>query len=86
MDRLKNEIERAKVEVAKQKADDNAELGEMRIRSEDQRAGAQIGARLATELDNAQRKDKLEGARIGLAIAKELNIDEREMEKNRGTD
>lgn len=86
MDRLKNEIERAKVEVAKQKADDNAELGEMRIRSEDQRAGAQIGARLATELDNAQRKDKLEGARIGLAIAKELNIDEREMEKNRGAD
>jgi len=71
----KVEMDKAKLELEKTKATENADLQELRIRSEDRRAGAQLGARLAAELDRAQRKDKLEGAKIGLAIAKELNAD-----------
>ena len=44
-----------------------------RIKSENKRAGASIGARIATELDKEQRKDKREGAKLGLEIAKELD-------------
>jgi hypothetical protein len=50
----------------------NAQLQAQRISSENQRAGAQIGARLATELDKAQRSDKQAGAKLGIEIAKEL--------------
>jgi hypothetical protein len=56
-------------------------MQEMRIKSEDKRAGAQIGARLAVELDKSQREQKMEGARLGLEIAKDLNLDEREYNK-----
>ena len=35
--------------------------------------GAKIGAKIATELDKEQRKDKREGTKLGLDIAKELD-------------
>ena len=50
----------------------NVELQAQRISSENQREGARIGARLATELDKAQRDDRREGAKLGIEIAKEL--------------
>jgi len=77
----KIDMDRAKLELDQAKSAANIELQEKRISSEDKRAGAQIGARLATELDNAQRQDKIAGARLGLDIAKELNLDERELNK-----
>ncbi len=50
-------------------------LAEERLRSEDKRVGAQIGARIATQLDAEQRKDKREGAKLGVEIARELYTD-----------
>ena len=50
----------------------NVELQAQRIASENQREGARIGARLAADLDNAQRDDRREGAKLGIEIAKEL--------------
>ena len=74
MDQQKLELERLRIES-------NNDTQEMRIRAEDKRAGAQIGARLAVELDKSQREQKMEGARLGLEIAKDLNLDEREYNK-----
>jgi hypothetical protein len=74
MDQQKLELERLRIES-------NNDTQEMRIKAEDKRAGAQIGARLAVELDKSQREQKMEGARLGLEIAKDLNLDEREYNK-----
>ncbi len=69
----KMQMDQAKLQLDQQKAEDNLELQEKRIESEDKRAGAQVGARIATELDKSQRANKIEGAKLGLDIAKELN-------------
>lgn len=71
----KIKMDEAKLGLDREKAEGNLELQEKRIQSEDKRAGAQIGARLATELDKAHRQDKIAGAKLGLEIAKDLQID-----------
>jgi hypothetical protein len=68
----KIEMDKAKLQLDALSKQTNAHLQAERISSENQRAGAQIGARLATELDKAQRDDKVEGAKLGIEIAKEL--------------
>ena len=50
----------------------NAQIQAERISAENQREGARLGVKLATDLDNAQRKDQAEGAKLGIEIAKEL--------------
>jgi hypothetical protein len=50
----------------------NLELQRDRLESEDQRAAAQIGARLATQLSAEQGKDRREGAKIGLKVADDI--------------
>jgi len=84
----KIQMDQAKLELDRLKAESNADIQEMRIRSEDRRAGAQVGARLATDLDKSQREERLAGAKLGLEIAKDLNLDERELnravERNNG--
>jgi hypothetical protein len=50
----------------------NLELQRDRLQSEDKRAGAQIGARLATQLAADQAKDRREGAKIGLQAAETI--------------
>jgi hypothetical protein len=68
----KIKMDEAKLQLDALSKQANAQLQAERISSENQRAGAQIGARLATELDKAQREDKREGAKLGIEIAKEL--------------
>jgi hypothetical protein len=77
----KMEMDQQKLELDRLRIESNTETQEMRIRSEDKRAGAQIGARLAAELDKSQREQKIAGAKMGLEIAKDLNLDEREANK-----
>lgn len=48
------------------------QLDQARIASENQREGARLGVKLATDLDKAQREDQKEGAKLGIEIAKEL--------------
>ncbi len=50
----------------------NLDLQEDRLSSEDRRAGAQIGARLATQLTSEQSKNKREGAKLGLKVAEDI--------------
>lgn len=77
----KMQMDQQKLELDRLRIESNTETQEMRIKSEDKRAGAQIGARLATELDKSQREQKIAGAKMGLEIAKDLNLDEREANK-----
>jgi len=65
------DIERIRLEDKKNTT--NALIQEERIASENKRAGAQIGARLATQLDTNARKEKTEGAKLGTKIASELS-------------
>jgi hypothetical protein len=50
----------------------NLELQQERLESEDKRAGAQIGARIATQLSAEEAKDRREGAKIGLKAAETI--------------
>jgi len=69
----KIEMDRASLDLDATTKIGNLDLQAERIKSENKRAGASIGARIATELDREQRKDKREGAKLGLEIAKELD-------------
>ena len=71
----KIEMDRASLDLDATTKIGNLDLQAERIKSENKRAGASIGARIATELDKEQRKDKREGAKLGLEIAKELDRD-----------
>ena len=68
----KIKMDEAKLQLDALNKQTNAQLQAQRISSENQRAGAQIGARLAAELDKGQREDKQAGAKLGIEIAKEL--------------
>ena len=50
----------------------NAQIQAERIAAENQREGARLGVKLATDLDKSQREDQKEGAKLGIEIAKEL--------------
>ncbi|MEK9768135.1 MAG: hypothetical protein VW683_04350 [Betaproteobacteria bacterium] len=50
----------------------NAQIQAERIAAENQREGARLGVKLATDLDKSQREDQKEGAKLGISIAKEL--------------
>lgn len=69
----KMQMDRASLDLEATTKIGNLDLQAERIKSENKRAGASIGARIATELDKEQRKDKREGAKLGLEIAKELD-------------
>lgn len=66
------EMDKAKLQLDALNKQANAQLQAERISSENQREGARIGVRLATELESAQREDRKEGAKLGIEIAKEL--------------
>jgi hypothetical protein len=43
-----------------------------KIKATNQREGAKLGVKLATDLDNSQRSDQQAGAKLGVELAKEL--------------
>jgi len=49
------------------------QLEAAKLQSDNKIAGAKIGAQIASELDDRQRKDKIAGTKLGLDIAKELD-------------
>ena len=61
-----------KLDLEKKTKLGNLGLQADRLRSEDKRAGAQIGARLATQLSVEQGKDRRDGAKIGLKVAEDM--------------
>jgi len=64
------DLEKLKLEQAK--AVSNASIQEDRLQADVQRDAANIAARLATQLDNRQSKERVEGAKIGLKVAEDL--------------
>ena len=71
----KIDMDRANLDLEATTKIGNLDLQAERIKSENKRHGASIGARLATEFDKEQRKDKREGAKLGMEIARELDND-----------
>ena len=49
------------------------QLEAAKLQSDNKIAGAKIGAQIASDLDDRQRKDKVAGTKLGLEIAKELD-------------
>ena len=65
-----NDVQEMALKEKKQQAD--IALQKERLESDRQRDAASIGARLATQLDASQRKERTEGAKMGVSIGKEL--------------
>lgn len=51
---------------------ENLKLQQERLRSENKRAGAQIGAKIATQMQSDAVQQRMEGARLGVEVAKTL--------------
>lgn len=49
------------------------QLEAQKIKAANQREGAKLGVKLATDLDNSQRADQKAGAKLGVEIARELS-------------
>tara|TARA_R110002020_G_scaffold172144_2_gene362378 strand:- start:4792 stop:7236 length:2445 start_codon:yes stop_codon:yes gene_type:complete len=68
---------RKEMDVAKLQSDMQSKMGNLqlqkdRLESEEQREGAKLGVKLATDLDQSRKDDIREGTNIGLEIAREL--------------
>ena len=68
----RKEMDVAKLQSDAQSKMANLELQKDRLESEEQREGAKLGVKLATELDQSRKDDIREGTNIGLEIAREL--------------
>lgn len=75
------DLEKLKLEQAKVVA--NTSLQEDRLEADVQRDAANIAARLATQLDNRQSKERIEGTKIGLKVAEDLAQGVKENGRNR---
>jgi hypothetical protein len=68
----KIQMDTQKLQIDAMAKSSNAQIQAERISAENQREGARLGVKLATDLDKNQRADQKEGAKLGLEIAKEL--------------
>ena len=62
-------LDMEKLKLEAQKVAGNLMMGEERLESENQRSAAQIGAKLAVDLDKGQRQERQKGVDIGLRVA-----------------
>lgn len=68
----KKKLDLAKLQVDLGVKAANAKIQEDRIQAENEREGARLGVRLATEMDKSQREQIIEGAKIALESAREF--------------
>jgi hypothetical protein len=78
-------VDKEKLEIDRIRAAGNLQVQEDRLEAENQRAAAQIGARLATQLDAREGKERMKGAEIGLKVAENI-LKGAENGTNRGTE
>jgi hypothetical protein len=64
------DLERLKLDQAKVVG--NASLQEERLAADKERDGANLAARLATQLEQTASKERIEGAKIGLKAAENM--------------
>jgi hypothetical protein len=65
-------VDKEKLEIERIRAAGNLQIQEDRLEAENQRTAAQIGARLATQLDSREAKERMKGAEIGLKVAENI--------------
>lgn len=65
-------VKEMELELERMKLEENSEIQRERIAAETKRAGAQLGVRIATQLEQDAVKQKMEGARLGIEVAKTL--------------
>jgi hypothetical protein len=65
------ELKRQKMQIDAAEKNDRIELEEKRIASQEEIAGLQIGAKMATDKANLSAKEQMEGLRVGVEIARE---------------
>jgi phage host-nuclease inhibitor protein Gam len=78
-------VDKEKLEIERIRAAGNLQVQEDRLEAENQRTAAQIGARLATQLDAREGKERMKGAEIGLKVAENI-LKGAENGTNRGTE
>ena len=65
-------VDKEKLEIERLRTAGNLQVQEDRVEAENQRTAAQIGARLATQLDQRQSKERMKGVDIGLKVAEDI--------------
>ena len=65
-------VDKEKLEIERLRTAGNLQVQEDRVEAENQRTAAQIGARLATQLDERQSKERMKGTEIGLKVAEDI--------------
>jgi phage host-nuclease inhibitor protein Gam len=78
-------VDKEKLDIERIRAAGNLQVQEDRLEAENQRTAAQIGARLATQLDAREGKERMKGAEIGLKVAENI-LKGAENGTNRGTE
>ena len=68
----KKQFDMAKLQVDAQSKAANQELQRERLESEEEREGARLGVKVATEIDRASREDLMSGIEMGKEIAREI--------------
>ena len=65
------ELKRQKMQIDAAEKNDRLELEQMRIESQEEIAGLQIGAKMATDQAGLSAKEQMEGLRMGVEVARE---------------
>jgi len=65
------ELKKQKLQIDAAEKNDRLELEQMRIESQEEIAGLQVGAKIATDEANLSAKEQMEGLRMGVEVARE---------------
>ena len=65
------ELKKQKLQIDAAEKNDRLELEQMRIESQEEIAGLQVGAKMATDQSNLSAKEQMEGLRLGVEVARE---------------
>jgi hypothetical protein len=65
------ELKKQKMQIDAAEKNDRLELEQMRIESQEEIAGLQVGAKIATDQANLSAKEQMEGLRMGIEVARE---------------
>jgi hypothetical protein len=65
------DLKRQKLQIDAAEKNDRLELEMARIESQEEIAGLQVGAKMATDQSNLSAKEQMEGLRLGVEVARE---------------
>jgi len=65
-------VDMEKLDIERLRTAGNLQVQEDRVEAENQRTAAQVGARLATQLDQRQERERKQGIELGLKVAEDI--------------